>query len=180
MNFYEAKRKSILYRVVGFTIVVPCAISTVISFLKMIYFRLDDGSKFGSTFAAPFKNLVALIYQKTEFLMFFWKNSPTPNHIHLAESDNIPFILIYLTIFVGLTFWGLGKQLSVRLKNIRKKIEDQMIEESVKGSVARTHSEIAETIFVPNSGMFSNIHKLYVAPIIVAVVGTILVKVLGF
>ncbi|MBJ6923033.1 YniB family protein, partial [Vibrio cholerae] len=58
MNFYEAKRKSILYRVVGFTIVVPCAISTVISFLKMIYFRLDDGSKFGSAFAAPFKNLV--------------------------------------------------------------------------------------------------------------------------
>ncbi|WP_217540697.1 YniB family protein [Vibrio metschnikovii] len=180
MNFYEAKRKSILYRLIGFTIVVPCAISTVISFLKMIYFRLDDGSKFGSAFSAPFKNLVALIYQKTEFLMFFWENSPTPNHMHIAEPNNIPFILIYLTIFIGLTFWGVGNQLSARLKNIRKKIEDQMIEESVKGSAARTHSEITETVFVPNSGMFSSVHKLYVAPIIVAVVGAILVKVLGF
>ncbi|HBC3436696.1 TPA: yfeABCD locus regulator, partial [Vibrio parahaemolyticus] len=129
---------------------------------------------------APFKNLVAFIYQNTEFLMIFWKNSPTPNHMHLAEPDNIPFIIIYLTIFVGLTFWGVGKQLSVRLRKIRKKIEDQIIEESVKGSVARTHSEIAETVYIPNGGMFSNIHKLYVAPIIVAVVGAILVKVLGF
>ncbi|MDA0149539.1 YniB family protein [Vibrio sp. LaRot3] len=180
MNFYEAKRKSILYRIVGFTIVVPCVVSTVISFLKMIYFRLDDGSRLGSAFAAPFKNLVAFIYQNTEFLMIFWEKSPTPNHMHLAEPDNIPFIIIYLTIFVGLTFWGLGKQLSVRLRKIRKKIEDQIIEESVKGSVARTHSEIAETVYIPNSGMFSNIHKLYVAPIIVAVLGAILVKVLGF
>ncbi|HIF9374883.1 TPA: YniB family protein [Photobacterium damselae] len=180
MNFHEAKRKSILYRIVGFAIVVPCVVSTVISFLKMIYFRLDYGSQLGSAFAAPFKNLVAFIYQNTEFLMIFWKNSPTPNHMHLAEPDNIPFIIIYLTIFVGLTFLGLGKQLSVRLRKIKKKIEDQIIEESVKGNVARTHSEIAETVYIPNSRMFSNIHKLYVAPIIVTVLGAILVKVLGF
>ncbi|MBE4372811.1 yfeABCD locus regulator, partial [Vibrio parahaemolyticus] len=85
MNFYEAKRKSLFYRIVGFAIVVPCVVSTIISFLKMIYFRLDDGPRLGSAFAAPFKNLVAFIYQNTEFLMIFWKNSPTPNHMHLAE-----------------------------------------------------------------------------------------------
>ncbi len=179
MNFQEAKKKYLLYRLIGVLIIVPSVISTVISFLKMIYFRLDDGTQFGFALAQPFKKMVAYVYQNTDFLVLFWENSPIPNHMNIPEPQNIPFILIYLTVFVGIAFWGTGTGLSRRLRKIRKKIEDQVIEESIKGSAARTHAEISETVVIPSNGMFSETHKLYLAPIIVTVIGAILVKVLG-
>ncbi|HDO1316025.1 YniB family protein [Aeromonas veronii] len=179
MNFYEARKKSVIYRCVGLLIILPCVISTVVSFLKMIYFRLDDGSTFGSALAEPFKNFVSFIYQKTEFLMFFWQKSPTPNHINLSEPDNIPFVFIYLAIFVGITFWGLGRELSYRLNKIRKKIEDQVIEESIRGNLARSQSEITNAVHISSDGILASIHSLYIAPVVVTVVGAILVHFLG-
>ena len=180
MNYQEAKKKSLIYRLVGALIVIPSVISTNISFLKMIYFRLDDGTQFGSVLAQPFKKIVTYVYQNTEFLSLFWDHSPTPNHMNIPEPQNITFILIYLTVFVGITFWGAGSSLSLRLRKIRKKIEDQVIEESIKGSAARTHAEISEAVVIPSGGMFSEVHKLYLAPIIVTVIGAILLKALGF
>ena len=180
MNFQEAKKKAILYKFVGALIVIPSGISTIISFLKMVFLRLDNGSQFGSLIARPFKLAVKYIYQHTDFLNFFWINSPTPNQMKLSETDNIYFFIIYLTIFIGLTFWGKGVGLSRRLKLIRKKVEDQVIEESIQGRVTRTQAEIVNSIVVPNDGKFSDFHKLYLAPVVVAVVGSILVKVAGF
>ncbi|OEE37079.1 yfeABCD locus regulator [Vibrio genomosp. F10 str. ZF-129] len=180
MNFQEAKKKSLIFRFVGAFIILPSVISTVISFLKMIYFRLDDGTRFGSALAQPFKKAVYYIYENTDFLMFFWEKSPTPNHVNFEESQNVSFALIYLSVFIGITFWGVGSNLSCRLRVIRKKIEDQVIEESIRGTVARSREEISHSVNIPSEGMFSNIHKLYLAPIIVAVIGTLLVKILGF
>jgi len=178
MNFKEARKKSIIYKCIGALIIIPGVISTIISFLKMIYFRLDDGSRFGSAIAKPFKIAVEYVHQHTDFLIIFWERSPTPNHMDLFETQNIYFILIYLAIFVGLTFWGMGTSLSKRLRQIRKKIEDQVIEESIKGGVTRTQAEIVNSIAVPNNDMFSEVHKLYLAPIVVAVVGGVLAKLL--
>ncbi|ABE56557.1 putative yfeABCD locus regulator [Shewanella denitrificans OS217] len=176
MNFQEARKKSLIYRLVGALIVIPSVISTIISFLKMIYFRLDDGTEFGSILTQPFKKMVEIIHQHTDFLIIFWNKSPVPNHMNISEPQNIPFILIYLTIFFGITFWGAGSSLSLRLRKIRKKIEDQVIEESIKGVAARTHAEIRKSIVIPSNGMFSEAHKLYLAPIVVTVIGAVLVK----
>lgn len=180
MNYQEAKTKSIMYKCIGALIILPSCISTVISFLKLVYFRIDNGSQVGSFIAKILKKLVKLVYQQTDFLSFFWTNSPTPNHMNFYEPQNIPFILIYLAIFVGLTLWGMGMGLSRRLNKIRKKIEDQDIEDAMKGRVRRTQAEIVRSIDIPDNGLFSDAHKLYLAPIIVAVVGSVIVKVVGF
>ena len=54
MNYKEAKRKAISKKVIGLAIVVSTLISTVISLLKMLYFRMDDGTEISSALAKHF------------------------------------------------------------------------------------------------------------------------------
>ena len=179
MNFKDARKKSIRKRVLGAAIIVPSMISTGISFLKMLYFRLDDGTQLGGMIARPFKELINWIYQNTQYLSLFWEKSPTPNHMVLSEPHNLYFIVIYLLIFVGFAFYASGAKLASRLAEINEKIENQLIEESIKGAGARSREEIERTTEIPSSSIFSQLHQLYLAPVITAVIGAVLIKVIG-
>lgn len=179
MNFKEAKSRAFNKKLLGLAIVVPAIVSTIISSFKMIYFRLDDGSQLGGVIARPFKQLISLVYENTQLLNLFWRNSPIPNHMDFSEPDNVYFITIYMLFFVGLAFYASGKKLSIRLTKINEKIENQIIEESIKGSAARSREEIEGSTEIPSSSIFKQLHQLYVAPIVTAVVGALLIKLLG-
>ncbi len=179
MNFKGAKSKAFNKKFLGIAIAVPSIVSTIISSLNMIYVRLDDGSQLGRAIARPFKQLISLVYENTQFLNLFWSNSPIPNHMDLSEPDNVYFIIIYMLFFVGLAFYASGKKLSGRLAKINEKIENQLIEESIKGSAARSREEIEVATEIPSSSIFKQLHQLYVAPVITAVVGALLIKLLG-
>ncbi|MCG7536838.1 YniB family protein [Pseudoalteromonas sp. OOF1S-7] len=180
MNYNQAKQRVMIYRVIGLLIAAPSLISTVVSFLKMIYVRIESDNIFTSAIAAPIRELIAFIYRHTSFLSYFWNASPTPDHMNLSEPQNFPFISIYFLIFVGATFCAMGSKMSKRLDRIKSMIEDQVIAESIKGSFARTREEIANSVEIPKSGLLSELHKFYIAPIVAAVVGAIIVKLLGY
>jgi predicted permease len=179
LNFKDTRKKSIRKRLLGAAIIVPSVISTGISFLKMVYFRLDDGTQLGGMIARPFKELINWIYQNTQYFSFFWEKSPTPNHMVLSEPHNLYFMVIYLLIFVGFAFYASGAKLASRLKEINEKIENQLIEESIKGAGARSREEIESTTEIPSSSIFSQLHQLYLAPVITAVIGAVLIKIIG-
>jgi len=179
VNFKEQRKKSIQRRLLGITIAAPAIISTVISLLRMLYFRLDNGTQIGGMIAEPFKKIVSAIHENTQFLSFFWENSPTPNHMNLPEVDNLYFLAIYLIIFIGFAFYTSGKKLAVRLSEINTKIENQLIEESIKGAAARSREEIELTTNIPSSSIFTQIHQLYLAPVITAIVAAALIALLN-
>ena len=179
MNFKEARKKSARRRALGAAIAIPAIISTGVSFLKMLYFRLNDGTQLGSMIARPFKELIERIYQNTQYLNLFWESSPTPNHMSLSEPHNFYFLVIYLLIFVGFAFYASGTKLSSRLAKINEKIENQLIEESIKGTGARSREDIERSTEIPSNSIFSQIHQLYLAPIVTGVIGAVLVKALG-
>lgn len=158
MNYKEARRKSIYKRLVGVSIIAPAIISTAISFLKLLYFRLDDGTQLGNMIAQPFKQLISHTYQNTQFLNFFWENSPTPNHMNFSEIHNAYFLAIYLLIFVGLAFYASGTKIASRL--------------------SITNEEIESATEIPSNSIFTQIHQLYLAPVITAIFGAILLKIL--
>ncbi|GCF89241.1 YniB family protein [Shewanella sp. M-Br] len=179
MNIKEAKKKAAVKIVIGVVIALPSIVSTVISFLKMIYYRLDDGTQFGSALARPFKQLVIWVYEHTQPLSVFWKHSPIPDHMNLSEPKNVYFIFIYMLFFVGIAFLASGKKLNIRIAKINEKIEDQLIEESIKGYNARSREQIEASTQVSSSSIFSQLHQLYLAPLVTAVIGAIIIKALG-
>lgn len=145
----------------------------------MVYFRLDDGTQLGGMIARPFKELVIVIYQKTQYLSFFWERSPAPNHTNFSEPHNFYFMIIYLLIFVGFAFYASGAKLASRLAEINEKIENQLIEESIKGNNARSREEIEKETDIPSNSIFSQFHEMYLAPVITALVGAALIKLIG-
>ena len=180
MNLKQAKQKVVTTRVVGVAISVPALVSTVISLLKMIYLRIDDGTQLGSTIARPIQALVSLVYENTErFLGWFWEHSPTPDPMHLTKLENGYFLAIYLLIFLGMALFSSGNKLARRLNDINQKVEDQTIMESIRGSEARTREQIENEVEIPPSSIFSQFHQLYLAPIVVGIIIALSLKFLG-
>lgn len=176
MNFHEAKSKVWTYKVIGVLIALPAITSTIISMLKMLYFRLGDGTAIGAAIARPFKQLVSVVYENTQALALFWQRSPTPTLDELMSRQNVYFLVFYILVFVGLAFFTSGGKLNRRLRKKNQKIEDQLIAESIKGDGGRNRQQIEESIDVQPSTIFSQFHQLYLAPIVVAVVGGLFMK----
>lgn len=180
MRYRQAVRECRIKKWGGLFLVVIASISTCISFLKMLYIGLDDGTSLGEVIARPFMQLIRLVYENTQNLSWFWVHSPDPDITKIFKIDNLCFIIVYLVIFAGLAIRASGIKLSKRIEAIHRKIEDQLIEESIKGTSARNREEIENNVNIPSSSMFSQVHQLYLAPIITAVVGGVLLKLVGY
>ncbi len=180
MNITDAKKEIIIKRIIGALIGITGLISTIISLLKMLYFRIDVGTPLGGVIAKPFKLLIGWGYKNTQpFLSWFWHNSPVPDHLNLATSENAYFICIYILIFVGIALFTSGNKLARRLGKIREKIEDQIIEESMKGKNQRSFKQIESETEIPKTSIFSQFHQLYLAPIIVGLIVALLLKLMS-
>jgi hypothetical protein len=180
VNYQQAKQKVITRRVLGLIISVPTLISTVVSLLKLIYFRIDDGSLIGGVISRPLKAIVSWVYENThQYIDWFWEYSPTPDLANILDPENGYFIAIYFLIFVGMAFFTLGNKLANRLRIINLRIEDQMIEESIEGSKARSREQIKREIEIPTNSIFSQFHQLYLAPIVAGLVIALLLKLMG-
>jgi YniB-like protein len=179
VKYKDARKKSIRKRLLGVALSTPAIISTAISLLKMIYFRLDDGSQLGVIISHPFKVIVAWIYENTQFFSFFWEKSPIPNQVKPLQVENAYFIAIYLVVFVGFAFYSSGAKLAKRLNEIDEKIENQLIEESIKGVRARSREEIERSTEIPPFSIFSQFHQLYLSPIVTGIIVAVILKVAG-
>lgn len=179
MNYKQAKSKSRVKKLVGVAVFLTATISTAISLLKLIYFRLDDGSELGGMLARPVQSIVYWIYENTQYFSFFWNNSPTPNPFDYTLIDNVYFLIIYILPFIGLALYSSGKKLTIRLKKINIKIENQLIEESLKGDSGRTRNELESAVSIPKQTIWSQFHTLYLAPILVGLFIAIILKIIG-
>lgn len=137
---------------------------------------MDDSTPLAAITVQPIKNLVSLIYQHTSLLLPFWNHSPTPDFMQLWTRENIWFLSIYISIFVGAAFITSAKQVFKKLKKIRDQIEEQIMTDSIKGNMKRSRKEIEDSIALPSSSIFSQAHQLYIAPIVTAIIGGLVLK----
>lgn len=179
MTYDAAKKKIFLRRLLGAPIVIIASVSSVVSALKMFYFGLDNGDQVSSLIALPIKRLVYLVYENTHFLEFFWVYSPTPMPQALLTSSNIATFAVYLCIFLGMGLVGSARSLSARLAAIDKVIENELIQESVKGNTPHRRQEIQDQVSVQKPGWLSQFHTLYLAPIILGIVVAVIAKISG-
>lgn len=115
----------------------------------------------------------------TPFLNLFWYNSPMPDFSRPFAAASIMFWIIYLLIFVGLALQVSGARMSRQARAVREGIEDQVILEKMKGSEGRTRGELASRAEVPHHTIFLQYFPLYIMPIITAVAGYLVLRLLG-
>jgi len=66
------------------------------------------------------------------------------------------------------------------LSNINSKIEDQLITASISNQNNETKQTIRDRTAIPNTSIFSEFHKAYLAPIVVGIIIVILTKLLDY
>ncbi len=179
MTYQDAKKKIYAKWLIGLAILVVASISTAVSALKMFYFDLDDGDAVSHAMSQPIKRLVELIYQHTHFVEYFWMYSPLPTPKALLTSQNGFFLAGYVLIFVAAALIGSAKSLSIRLAEIDRYVEDEIIRASVSNGQGRQKDEIQRAVPVLESGYFSEFHKLYIAPILGAIIVAVFMKLTG-
>ena len=146
----------------------------------MLYFRVDDGTQLGGMIGRPLKMLVSWTYDNTQqYIGWFWRHSPTPDIANIWNPENGYFLVAYFLIFIGMAFWASGGRLADRLCDVNKKIEDQIIVESIRGEKARSREQMQKETEIPRHSIFLQFHQLYLAPIIVGIILAMLIKLLG-
>ncbi|MHA6495344.1 YniB family protein [Pseudomonas borbori] len=169
MNIKQARNNARVRIVIGMGVAVLASLSTLISLLLML-------SAFTSTMAAPLRNLVYVVYANTGFLGWLWQYCPTPTPYQLITFDNLVFALIYLAFFVGLALSASGWKIQRRVKRLEQEIDDQLMRESIQGVTQRSREQIERSAQVPGSSVLAQIHQLYIAPLVVTIVGGLILK----
>lgn len=99
-----------------------------------------------------------------------------PDPQNPLSKEGLTFGLIYLGIFVGAALYGSGAELKARIRRIKREIEDQLIKESIAGTSKRSRTQIEDAIEIPSGSIWKQWHELYLAPIITAIVGALILK----
>lgn len=176
MNIREAQRKATWKMAGGVVIGVLSFISTVMSMLLMLYYHTADGSTLGNAIASQIKRFIEFAYGHTPALHWLWELAPIPDTRNLTSSNSLAFALIYLGIFVGAALYGSGAKLKARIRRIQIEIEDQIIKESIAGTSRRSRQQIEDSVEIPSSSIWKQWHALYLAPLVVTVVGGLILK----
>ncbi|QKJ86999.1 hypothetical protein PMPD1_2051 [Paramixta manurensis] len=177
MTYQQAGRVAILKRIIGWIIFIPALLSTLISLLSFMFRHSEKKPGIDAVMLDFVHVMIDMIRFNTPFLGFFWRNAPVPE-FHGA-SDAL-FWIIYILIFVGLALQASGARMWRQSRHLKEGVEDQMILENAKGSEGRSRQELEAKIVVPRHTIFLQIFPLYILPVIIAVVGYFVLKLVGF
>ncbi|WP_443092496.1 YniB family protein [Basfia succiniciproducens] len=167
---FKEKKKAWWKIIVGYLRGIICLILLIMSYLKMIYF---SPIRFLSH---PIKELINIVYNKTLFLDFLWQYAPIPNMDDLLSKGSILFFVICVIFVIFMMLMNSGKLKLRILKKIEQNIQEQSLEESIRGNLANSREDIERGIQLPEQNFLSSFHALYIAPLIVGIILTLLEK----
>ncbi|MBO1110017.1 hypothetical protein J2R62_17935 [Plesiomonas shigelloides] len=84
----------------------------------------------------------------------FWNNSPVPDLGSLTSTNSLDFFAVYIMSFIGSAVKNSGAKLSSRLVKTGEQIEDQLMEDQIKGVSSRLRAEIRSTLSIPDYSSF--------------------------
>jgi len=179
MTYQQAGRLAVFKRLAGWIIFIPAVLSTLISLLKFIYQHSEQNKGINAVMADFFHVIIDMLRFNTPFLNVFWFNSPQPAFAEHPLSGNLLFWLIYLGVFIGLALQASGARMSRQVRHIREGVEDQMVLERAKGDTGLNRAQLEQKIIMPRHTILLQFFPLYILPIILAVVGYFVLKLLG-
>ncbi|WP_192456628.1 YniB family protein [Musicola keenii] len=179
MTYQQAGRIAVFKRIAGWILFIPALLSTVISLANLVHTFTEKTQGINGVLQDFLHLVVEVLRFNTPFLNVLWFNSPVPDFGRLSASTTLMFWAVYLLIFFGLALQVSGARLSRQVKHIREGLEDQLILEKAKGEEGKTREELESRVELPRHSVFLQFFPLYILPVVVAVVGYLVLKVIG-
>lgn len=179
MTYQQAGLIAIVKRIAGWILFIPALLSTCISLANYLYQYTQKKQGIDAVLLDFMHLMIDMTRFNTPFLNVFWYNSPMPDFSRPFAAASIMFWIIYLLIFVGLALQVSGARMTRQVRAVREGIEDQVILEKMKGSEGRSREELASRVEVPHHTIFLQYFPLYIMPVITAVAGYVVLRLLG-
>jgi len=165
MAYEDAKRRIRVKRILGIVIWMLCFFAWLILTMRAL-----DASHYS---LAPIRSIIIWIYENVPLFPIVWHYAPV-----IDQMSREAVIAIYALVFGGFAVAGWlfqsARVLAARLRRIDEQIEDQIIQESIRPGPKRSIVAIRHEIVVPKPSVWNLLHKTYLAPLMVQVVGAIL------
>ncbi|MET1080501.1 MAG: YniB family protein [Pseudomonas sp.] len=151
MNHRQALREARIRQALGIGLAVVSLTSTLLSLLKLLAQQQP---------ALPWARHLA---EPGGLLQGLWVLAPTPDPQHWLSGPNLAFLALYWAFFVGLAFFASGRQLGEKAATRH-------------GPVGATAEGPAVEPSISRPSILSQVHQLYVAPILTSLIAGLLLK----
>lgn len=179
MTYQQAGLFAVVKRITGWVVFLPALLSTVISLANLVHVFTEKKQGINGVIQDFLHLVVEVLRFNTPFLDIFWYNSPVPDFSRLSAAATVMFWFIYFLMFVGLALQVSGARLSRQVRHIREGLEDQLILEKMKGEEGYSREELESRVELPQHTILLQFFPLYILPVLVAIVGYMVLKVLG-
>lgn len=150
------------------------------SLLKLAYQVLQE-SPITLGLARLLAGLINTVYGVTWPLTWLWRNAPVPDISNYWTPSNFKLLAVYVVCLLGSIPFNYANQLARRIKAAKNAVDNRRLEDSLtNGKKQRPEDRAPEPDVVPPTTSFwkNPFHLVYLAPLIVTIVGTIVAAVL--
>jgi YniB-like protein len=179
MNYFTARREVIIKRLTGLPLTLVAFLLFALGTLKFLYGSLDNAHPAFFKVATGLKLIVSAIYEHSQLIEPLWRIAPVPDPKILLSSQSVAWFLCCMAGFLGASLLRSASRLAQRLRDADRAIEDELMRESLRAKQPRTREQLKEQAQVPKQSVWKEIHTLYIAPLIVLLIGAVLLKLLG-
>jgi hypothetical protein len=133
MKIYDAKKRITRQRVFATVIMIVSTLLFACAALKSIYFSMAGDTTALSGLSRGVQRLVYFIYERTQFIAWFWEWAPVINPKELNTPGNLGFLFVVVCGAIGRIMWDSASNLSSRIKKTIMKVEELGWEQELMG-----------------------------------------------
>lgn len=133
MKIFKAKKRITRQRVVAVVIMVASMLLLACAALKSAYFTLSGDTSALSSLSRALQRLIYAVYEKTQFVSWFWEVAPVINPKEPNTSGNFSFLFIVVCGAIGRIMWDSASNLSSRIKKTIQRVEELGWERELMG-----------------------------------------------
>jgi NAD/NADP transhydrogenase beta subunit len=179
MSYQEALKIAIIKIIIGVIITAVTFSSFIITILKTLYeISLGNESILKGVYNL-LQNMISAIYEHTQFLNILWIHSPKLEQPLVTEKNIYIIIFYYSLLIIGSILLRSGKNLMYRLKKIKQNTEDKIIYDSINTyESVQDVQQFEYRNLVKEESFLNKFHIVYLAPIVVAIISDLILKML--
>jgi hypothetical protein len=133
MKISEAQSRITRHRIFAAGVMITAMLLLAFAGLKSISFAVEGDQTALASLSQALQRLVYLIYERTQFALWFWEWSPVINPKELNTTGNWGFLFVVVCGAIGRTMWDSASNLSMRIKKTIQRVEELGWEQELMG-----------------------------------------------
>ncbi len=125
MKIYEARKRITRQWMLAMVIMLVSMLLLVCAALKSIYFSMAGDTTVFASLSRSVQRLVHFIFEKTQFVSWFWEFAPVINLKEPNTTANLGFLFVVVCSAMGRMMWDSASSLSSRIKKILRRVEER-------------------------------------------------------